>query len=211
MSGIPPGYERPIQRTTLQLPASTDVKAYWTWNDRGRNFVLYNIQPMVDIELGHQQGDSSVDLSTCPSRLPYTIDFHAMEQIRHGYGTRRKVQRHPLTASMQSYLRIHTGSTSGVSITTASSSASAVITGPGFSMGSSLPPAKSRPKPKSSPPSKGRRRVKKSSGGGATSSGASEYLELRSTFCTVAMIPHYAGVHTYPAFPRLRFRIYCKH
>ena len=62
----------------------------------------------MDLELAYQRGDTSIDLATCSSQLPYTIDFTTMEQTRHGYGTRRSIQRQPLPkGSLQSYLQIH--------------------------------------------------------------------------------------------------------
>ena len=62
----------------------------------------------MDLELAYQRGDTSVSLATCSSQLPYTIDFTTMEQTRHGYGTRRSIQRQPLLkGSLQSYLQIH--------------------------------------------------------------------------------------------------------
>ena len=62
----------------------------------------------MDLELAYQKGDTSVNLATCSSQLPYTIDFSTMEQTRHGYGTRRSIQRQSLPkGSLQSYLQVH--------------------------------------------------------------------------------------------------------
>lgn len=98
------------------------ITSYWTWNEMGTNFVPYSIDAVVDIELAYQRsahgGSShtsarssrrlnSVDLSKCPSQLPYTIDFSAMEQTRHGYGTRRRIRREAIPAgqSLQGLLQ----------------------------------------------------------------------------------------------------------
>ena len=102
------GYERTVRRTLVQLPATPDIKAYWTWKEHGRNYVLYLTEASVDIELAYQKGDTMVNLATCSSQLPYTIDFSTMEQTRHGYGTRRSIQRQSLPkGSLQSYLQVH--------------------------------------------------------------------------------------------------------
>lgn len=105
---ISTGYERAVRRTLVQLPAAPDIKTYWTWKEHGRHYVLYLTEASVDLELAYQRGDTSIDLATCSSQLPYTIDFTTMEQTRHGYGTRRSIQRQPLPkGSLQSYLQIH--------------------------------------------------------------------------------------------------------
>ena len=102
------GYERTVRRTLVQLPATPDIKGYWTWKEHGRNYVLYLTEASVDLELAYQKGDTSVNLATCSSQLPYTIDFSTMEQTRHGYGTRRSIQRQSLPkGSLQSYLQVH--------------------------------------------------------------------------------------------------------
>ena len=100
------------------LPSIPDITAYWMWNEHGSNFVLYDIQSSVDIELAFASGHKSVDLSKCPNRLPYTIDFHRMEQTRHSYNTRRRIQRCSLPAgySLQSLLALAPGLTGSVSL-----------------------------------------------------------------------------------------------
>ena len=73
---------------------------------------------VVDIETAYQQtlhrvpkrsitSHNTVDLSRCSSGLPYTIDFTAMEQTRHGYGTKRKIRREliPKNKSLQALLQ----------------------------------------------------------------------------------------------------------
>ena len=109
------GYERKVQRKMLTLPSSPSITAFWMWNEMGTNYVLYDIQSSVDIELAYvgSGGRGGVDLSKCTNQLPYTIDFQRMEQIRHSYNTRRKVQRCPLPTgvSIQSLLCL-TGSAS---------------------------------------------------------------------------------------------------
>ena len=105
---ISTGYERTVRRTLVQLPATPDIKGYWTWKEHGRNYVLYLTEASVDIELAYQKGDTMVNLATCSSQLPYTIDFITMEQTRHGYATRRSIQRQSLPkGSLQSYLQVH--------------------------------------------------------------------------------------------------------
>lgn len=107
------GYERQVQRKQVALPSTPDVNAYWTWNEHGTNFVLYDIQSSVAIELAYLSNDTTVDLSKCPSRLPYTIDLQRMEQTRHGYNTRRSIRRCPLPygSSLQSLLALAHGLT----------------------------------------------------------------------------------------------------
>ena len=100
------GYERSIRRVAVNLPSSPDINAYWTWCENRSKFVLYNLEASVDIELSHLRGDHSLNLAHCTNRLPYTIDFTNMEQTRHGYGTKRKIQRCSLSTgtSLQSCL-----------------------------------------------------------------------------------------------------------
>lgn len=90
------------------------------------NFVPYDIQSSVEIELAYVQGYTSVDLSKCSTRLPYTIDFTRMEQTRHMYNTRRPVQRCALPpgTSLQSLLAL----TTGLAGTTGSASGSVGMT-----------------------------------------------------------------------------------
>ena len=107
-----------MQRKQIVLPSAPDITAYWMWNEYGSSFVLYDIQSTVDIELAYANGYPSVDLSKCTSRLPYTIDFHRMEQTRHHYNTRRRVQRCPLPAgySLQALLALAPGLTGSASL-----------------------------------------------------------------------------------------------
>ena len=98
------GFERKVQRMPVTLPASPSLTAFWKWEEAQGSLVLYNIAATVDIEQAFQQSaaksvphfNTCVDLSKCPSRLPYTINFFTMEQTRHSYGTKRKIQRVPL-------------------------------------------------------------------------------------------------------------------
>ena len=110
------GFQRSIQQTAVSLPASPSITAYWSWNEKRSNYVLYGVEAIVDIELAYQKRShgvkksihDSVDLSKCKSRLPYTLNFITMEQTRHSYGTKRKVQRvvipggHSLQSLLQS-------------------------------------------------------------------------------------------------------------
>ena len=107
------GFERTVQRRQLVLPSSPNVTAYWMWKEMGMNFVPYDMQSSVEIELTYVQGYTSVDLSKCSTRLPYTIDFVRMEQTRHAYNTRRPVKRCilPPGTSLQSLLALTTGLT----------------------------------------------------------------------------------------------------
>jgi hypothetical protein len=108
-----------VKRQQIVLPSAPDITAYWTWKEHGSNFVLYDIQSSVDIELSFLNGYPSLDLSKCTSRLPYTIDFHKMEQtIRHHYNTRKKIQRCqlPVGFSLQSLLALAPGLTSSASL-----------------------------------------------------------------------------------------------
>ena len=176
-----PGYERAIRRTTLQLPASPDIKAYWVWNEYGSSFVPYSVQSFADVELAHQKGLSSVSLSTCPCRLPYTIDFTSMDQTRHGYGTKRRIRRHPTSASVQTLLQPKTATVSSSS----SSSITATVSTPSFTMGHSpaLPKSagtRNKSKATSGSGGKARGRPKKSGGAGATSKSKSSSLDRGS-------------------------------
>ena len=129
MSFFVAGHDRSIRKSTLSLPASPKITAYWTWNQKGTSFVPYSMDAMIDIELAYQKSAmplhgvstrtgtraskcSSVDLSKCSSKLPYTIDFSAMEQTRHGYDTKRKIRREliPGGQSLQNLLQISTPS-----------------------------------------------------------------------------------------------------
>ena len=68
--------------------------------------------------MAYASGSASVDLSRCSSKLPYTIDFHRMEQTRHAYNTRRKIQRISLMPghSLQTLLGLAPGLTGSVSL-----------------------------------------------------------------------------------------------
>ena len=112
------GYERQVKRQMIVLPSSPDITAYWMWKEHGSNFVLYDFQSSVDIELAFLKGYPSVDLSKCASRLPYTIDFNQLEQTRHHYNTRRMIQRCSLPAgfSLQSLLALAPGLTGSASL-----------------------------------------------------------------------------------------------
>lgn len=120
------GYERKIQCSYIDLPSLPSITTYWMWNEKGSSFVPYDTESSVDIELAFDSPRMSVDLSTCRAKLPYTVDFVTMEQIRHGYDTRRKVQRCALPpgTDLQSILALapqgrtgSTGSTSSSSLT----------------------------------------------------------------------------------------------
>ena len=107
-----------MKRQMIVLPSTPDITAYWTWKEHGSNFVLYDIQSSVDIELAFLNSYPSLDLSKYASRLPYTIDFNKMEQTRHHYNTRRRIQRCPLPAgfSLQSLLALAPGLTGSASL-----------------------------------------------------------------------------------------------
>ena len=106
------GFERAVRRTTLHLSPGTYTAAYWTWNERASNFVLYDTETSINIEASFQRTEKYLDLSTSSSGLPYTIDFQTMEQIRHSYNSRRKIQRCilPTGSSLQSLLAIPSSS-----------------------------------------------------------------------------------------------------
>ncbi len=168
----------------------------------------------MDIELAYQQSLSQVDLLTCISRLPYTIDFTASEQIRHRYGTRRRILRHPLSLSLQHYLQVH-GTPSVVPRTVAATAASKSASGgtkssPGSAAtgATSLPglPLRSSPRlltvAKSSPTK--RRRTGKAGGRkgkGAAPRGAAAEEAGTSRSATAGKSvhgyhrPHFKGVH----------------
>ena len=101
-----------IRRSLLNLPSSPDIFGYWQWEEvasKGR-FALYSILASVDIERGYMTAPSgSVDLSKCPSGIPYTVEFSAMVQVRHGFKTQRHVQRVGLTHPLQYHLRQQQG------------------------------------------------------------------------------------------------------
>ena len=123
----------------------------------------------MDIELAYQRGDTSVNLATCSSRLPYTVDLTTMQQTRHGYGTRRSVLRQPLTSgSMQSCLQIRSNAVP----TVVPGSLSSLGGGSNFAVSTSLPSSSTA---KSSPATRRRKatrgRVKKSAGRASSSSG----------------------------------------
>eukprot|EP00731_Ephydatia_muelleri_P023218 Em0015g801a len=103
---------RSIRRSLLNLPSSPDIFGYWQWEEvasKGR-FALYSILASVDIERGYMTAPSgSVDLSKGPSGIPYTVEFSAMVQVRHGFKTQRHVQRVGLTHPLQYHLRQQQG------------------------------------------------------------------------------------------------------
>ena len=136
------------------LPSTPDITAYWMWNEHGSNFVLYDIQSSVDIELAFVSGHTSVDLSKCPSRLPYTIDFRRMEQTRHSYNTRRRIQRCSLPAgySLQSLLALApgltglvSGGTGGMTVSHGTSGVGGGFAFPGYGSGPVPTPAPAAP------------------------------------------------------------------
>ena len=155
------GFERQVQRTQVVLPSSPNIEAYWMWNEHGMNFVLYDIQSSVDIELAFMSGNLIVDLSKCTSRLPYTIDFSRMEQTRHGYNTRRRIQRCPLLrgTSLQSLLALAPGITGSTGLMSGSGGVTTYGTSggfppvPGYGYGSFLTPAPVMMNPATSTPS----------------------------------------------------------
>ena len=110
--------DRKVKRSSVTLPVLPPIEAYWSWNERDNNFVVYSIPAVIDIELAYQQAPHSssrtrsrrsptVDLSQYPSGIPYAIDFSAMKQTRHGYGTQRAIKRCelPTGISLQSLLQ----------------------------------------------------------------------------------------------------------
>ena len=64
----------------------------------------YDIAATVDIETAYLNSHTSVDLSTTPANIPYTIDFTLSQQTRHHYNTRRQIKRIPLPKPLLSYL-----------------------------------------------------------------------------------------------------------
>ena len=112
------GSECAIRRSPVVIPASPPIYAYWTWDEGHTNFAVYSIEAILYIEQAYMQGSAIVDLSQCPCGLPYTVDFSAMTQIRHGYMTERVVMREPLNhgQSLQSLLApvAPVASTSGI-------------------------------------------------------------------------------------------------
>ena len=91
----------------LVLPSTPDITAYWMWNtyyENEINFVPYDIQFSVNIEMAFLSGHVSVQLTI--GKLPYTIDFQKMEQVSHTYGTSRRIHRNtlPSKTSLQSLL-----------------------------------------------------------------------------------------------------------
>ena len=106
----PSGRTQPIRRCALELPSSPDIMGYWLWEEStsSNKFIPFSILASVDIELAQmtRPADKTVDLSTRPSAIPYTVDIGAMVQVRHGYGTRRVVCKVELPRPLQSYLRV---------------------------------------------------------------------------------------------------------
>lgn len=137
------GYERKIQCSYIDLPSSPSITAYWMWNEKGSNFVPYDTESSVNIELAFDNGSTSVDLSTCTAKLPYTVDFLTMEQIRHGYDTRRKVQRCALVpgTDLQSMLALAPQGTGHSTASTGSFTTSANSTNLITNFPSSMPTA----------------------------------------------------------------------
>ena len=102
------------------------------WAEYPGQFVPYDIDASVDIELAFKRGEGHVDLTQKPSKLPYTIDLGKLFQTRHYYNTRRAIQRAPLPTgtSLQQLLR-----PALVLPPTASSSASYLGSGAGLVSG----------------------------------------------------------------------------
>ena len=96
--------------------------AIWEWEDSPRKFVPYGIQASLDIETAYKNKLRAVDLSVTTAHIPYTIDMVAMQQTRHSFGTRRRIQRVSLPRPLHTFLKDHTGlghtSSSGSSATT---------------------------------------------------------------------------------------------
>ena len=91
-----------VQRNTNITLPTEDLVGYWLWCcTRPDNFICYDIAAIVDIEKGFMaytsgQAKEILNLSNCPSHIPYTINYANMNQTRHGYRTVREIKRVPL-------------------------------------------------------------------------------------------------------------------
>lgn len=90
---------------SITLPATTLLMACWEWEESPGKYTPYTVQATVDIELAYMNSFRTVDLSTSPAQIPYTVDIHLQQQTRHGFGTKRRIRRVPLTYSLQQYLK----------------------------------------------------------------------------------------------------------
>ena len=104
VSFFPLGKVRAIRRIPCTPPPAT-IMAYWEWDQGRQRFVPYDIQASVDIETAYSNGQGSIDLSTAPSRIPYTINMRSQYQTRHRYNTRREIRRVPLQQPLVTYLQ----------------------------------------------------------------------------------------------------------
>ena len=123
------GMVRGIRRSEISI-SGTPCHAVWEWQDGSNNFNLYNILAIIEIEEAFNLNQRALNLSVKPSKLPYTIDFTAMYQVRHHFNTRRKIQRTVLPKSLQSYLA---NDTSSPMTATPLASGSTVLENPGHS------------------------------------------------------------------------------
>ncbi len=82
--------------------------AIWEWEESPHKFVNYGIQASLDIETAYINKQTTIDLSTTPAHIPYTIDMVTMCQTRHNFGTTRQIQRVPLLRPLHTFLKDHT-------------------------------------------------------------------------------------------------------
>ena len=62
-----------VKRSSVTLPVLPPIEAYWSWNERDNNFVVYSIPAVIDIELAYQQAPHSS--SRTRSRRSPTVDL----------------------------------------------------------------------------------------------------------------------------------------
>ena len=99
-----------VQRLTKFLPMSPPIMGYWQWDSGRGAYLCYSLEATVQIETHYQSmatGTSTMttlDLSTTPAAIPYTIDFNNLTQMRHHYNTIRSIRRVSLTIPLQELL-----------------------------------------------------------------------------------------------------------
>ena len=123
----PPGNTRAICRVSC-TPPSPSIMAYWEWDQGRGRYVPYDITASADIEQAFMSNQPTVDLSVTPARIPYTIDFVSMHQTRHGYNTRRRVRRVPLTQPLVTFLSTPSSSSSSYCYSSSAGFSGSVLT-----------------------------------------------------------------------------------